>query len=103
MIEPSYLRATRTAYDTVAAYAEWVSNDLTAKPLDRALHGAFAEPVHADGTGPVADLGCGPGRLTAHLHSLGLSLLGVDLSPSMVALARRTYPDLPAGPKPAKP
>ncbi|MFZ0120625.1 MAG: class I SAM-dependent methyltransferase [Pseudonocardiaceae bacterium] len=59
--------------------------------------------MHADGTGPVADLGCGPGRLTAHLHSLGLSLLGVDLSPSMVALARRTYPDLPAGPKPAKP
>jgi hypothetical protein len=76
MIEPSYLRATRAAYDAVAAYAEWVSNDLTAKPLDRALLGVFAELGHGAGAGPVADLGCGPGRLTAHLHSLGLSAFG---------------------------
>ena len=67
MIEPSYLRATRAAYDAVAAYAEWVSNDLGAKPLGRALLGVFAELGHAAGAGPVADLGCGPGRLTAHL------------------------------------
>lgn len=33
MIEPSYLRATRAAYDAVAAaYADWVSNDLAASP-----------------------------------------------------------------------
>lgn len=50
MIEPSYLRATRAGYDAVAAeYADWVRDDLTAKPLDRALLGVFAELVHADG------------------------------------------------------
>lgn len=95
MIEPSYVRATRAGYDAVAAdYAEWVSDDLSAKPLDRALLAAFAELVRTDGPGPVGDLGCGPGRITAHLRSLGLNAFGVDLSPAMIAVARRTYPDL---------
>jgi SAM-dependent methyltransferase len=42
----------------------------------------------------VADVGCGPGRVTAHLASLGLDVFGVDLSPAMVAVARRAHPDL---------
>ena len=46
MTEPPDLRATRAAYDTVATdYAEILSNELAAKPLDRALLGAFAELV----------------------------------------------------------
>src|ERR1035438_1430544 len=95
MTEPPDLRATRAAYDTVAAdYAEILSNELSAKPLDRALLGAFAELVAAAGAGPVADLGCGPGRVTAHLDSLGLAAFGVDLSPAMVAVARRAHPGL---------
>jgi SAM-dependent methyltransferase len=94
MIEPSHLRATRAGYDAVAAdYAEWVNDDFATKPLDRALLAAFAELVHANGAGPVGDLGCGSGRMTAHLRSLGLSVVSVDLSPAMVAVARRTYPD----------
>jgi SAM-dependent methyltransferase len=93
--ESSYLRATRVAYDTVAVdYAELLSTELAAKPLDRALVAAFAELVQAAGVGPVADLGCGPGRVTAHLHSLGLTAFGVDLSPAMVAVARRAHPGL---------
>ena len=55
---------------------------------------AFAELVQAGGAGPVADIGCGPGRLTAHLHSLGLTAFGLDLSPEMVAVARRAHPGL---------
>lgn len=46
------------------------------------------------GGGPVAELGCGPGRVTAHLRDLGLDVFGVDLSPVMIDLARQTYPDL---------
>jgi len=90
------LHATRTSYDTVAAdYASLLADELAAKPLDRAMLGAFAEHVRAEGGGgPVADLGCGPGRVTAHLRDLGLSAFGVDLSPRMVAEARRRYPDL---------
>jgi SAM-dependent methyltransferase len=95
MTEPSYLRATRAAYDTVAVdYAELLGTELAAKPLDRALLAAFAELVQAAGDGLVADLGCGPGRVTAHLHSLGLNTFGVDLSPAMVAEASRRYPHL---------
>lgn len=95
MTEPSYLRATRAAYDTVAVdYAERFSGELAAEPLDRALLAAFAELVRAAGAGPVADIGCGPGHVTAHLHSLGLTALGVDLSPAMVALARQAHPGL---------
>jgi SAM-dependent methyltransferase len=93
--EPSYLRATRVAYDTVAVdYAELLRNGLAAKPLDRALLAAFAELVRAADVGPVADLGCGPGRVTAHLHSLGLAAFGVDLSPAMIAVARQSHPGL---------
>jgi SAM-dependent methyltransferase len=95
MAEPSYLRTTRAAYDSVAVdYAERFSTELAAKPLDRALLAGFAELVQTAGVGPVADLGCGPGRVTAHLHSLGLNVFGVDLSTAMVAVARRLHPEL---------
>jgi SAM-dependent methyltransferase len=55
---------------------------------------AFAELVQAAGGGPVADLGCGPGRVTAHLDGPGVAAFGVDLSPGMVDVARQTYPGL---------
>ncbi len=38
--------------------------------------------------GPVIDLGCGPGRLVASLESRRVTALGVDSSPSAIALAR---------------
>jgi SAM-dependent methyltransferase len=83
------LDATRRSYDAVAeTYAELFGGELAGKPLDRALLAAFAETV----SGPVADLGCGPGHVTAHLRGLGCEAFGVDLSPEMVAVARRTYP-----------
>lgn len=42
----------------------------------------------------MADLGCGPGRTTARLAALGLPVFGVDLSESMLAIARRENPEL---------
>jgi SAM-dependent methyltransferase len=75
-------------------YADWIGDELAAKPLDRAVLAGFAELVQAAGVGPVADVGCGPGRVTAHLHGLGLSVFGVDLSPQMVAVARQAHPGL---------
>jgi SAM-dependent methyltransferase len=93
--EASYLNTTRTAYDAVAVrYAELFGDHLADLPLDRALIAAFAELVRAADAGPVADLGCGPGRVTAHLRSLGLTAFGVDLSPVMIDLAREAHPDL---------
>ncbi|MBQ0855287.1 class I SAM-dependent methyltransferase [Streptomyces sp. BH-SS-21] len=95
MIEPDFLHTTRAAYDTWAArYAELFANGLEDFPLDRAMLGAFAAFVRADGGGPVADLGCGPGHVTSLLDSLGLDVSGIDLSPEMIAIARAARPDL---------
>lgn len=80
-----------TPYDSVAPlYAELFSDMLDTRPLERAMLSAFAELV----TGPVADLGCGPGHLTAHLRTLGLDVSGLDLSPAMITLAREAHPEL---------
>ncbi|MGN9846219.1 class I SAM-dependent methyltransferase [Nonomuraea sp. H19] len=55
---------------------------------------AFAEFVRAGGAGRVAELGCGTGRVAAHLRDLELDVLGVDLSPVMIDLDRQAHPDL---------
>ncbi|MEU8619565.1 class I SAM-dependent methyltransferase [Streptomyces sp. NPDC048623] len=79
--EESWLTDTRTSYDTVAAdYAELTRDLLDRTPYERALLALFAHSVRTSGGGPVADLGCGPGRITAHLRDLGLDALGIDLS-----------------------
>ncbi|WP_210594164.1 class I SAM-dependent methyltransferase [Streptomyces sp. GESEQ-35] len=93
MTELSYLAAVRESYDTVAAdYAELVKDPGELDALSRAMLGAFAELVRDGGRGPVADVGCGPGKVTAYLAGLGVPVFGVDLSPRMVELAREAYP-----------
>ncbi|MFF0772746.1 class I SAM-dependent methyltransferase [Nonomuraea wenchangensis] len=96
MIErPSYLTATANAYDAVAAlYAGLFQNALDDQPLDRASLEVFAEVVRTSAGGPVAELGCGPGYVTAYLRKLGLDAFGLDLSPVMIDLAREAYPEL---------
>ncbi|QFR01130.1 class I SAM-dependent methyltransferase [Streptomyces phaeolivaceus] len=90
-----HLRTTRESYDTVAAdYAALLKDELANSPFERAMLGVFAERVLAAGGGRVADLGCGPGRVTGHLASLGLDICGVDLSPEMIAVARWAHPRL---------
>ena len=95
MTEPLHETETRTAYDTVAVdYARLLEGELARSPLDRALLGHFAELVDLGGGGPVVDAGCGPGRITGHLATLGLDATGIDLSPGMVAEAQRRHPDI---------
>jgi SAM-dependent methyltransferase len=87
--------AARDSYDAIAAeHADVVSEGLEDQPLDRALLAVFAELVRAGGNGLVADVGCGAGRVTTLLSGLGLDAFGIDLSPGMVALARRSHPQL---------
>ena len=89
------LAAIRESYDTVAAdYADLLRGNLAEQPYDRAVLGLFAELLAGAGGGPVADVGCGPGRITAHLAGLGLEAFGMDLSPAMIAIARRDHPAL---------
>jgi ubiquinone/menaquinone biosynthesis C-methylase UbiE len=95
MVDSAFVAATRDSYDALAAeHADVVASGLDDRPLDRALLGAFAELVRAGGNDLVADVGCGPGRVTILLSKLGLDAFGIDLSPGMLEVARRTYPQL---------
>ncbi|MEV4414754.1 class I SAM-dependent methyltransferase [Catellatospora sp. NPDC049609] len=95
MIAEGWLADARTSYDTVAVgYSEQTRDALAGEPYLRAALALFAELVHAAGGGPVADVGCGPGHVTAHLHALGVEVFGIDLSPAMVELARREHAEL---------
>lgn len=91
-----FLGATRASYDAIApayteAFPDWPANGA---PLDRSLVSTFAELARDNAPAPVADLGSGPGHGTARLHTLGLPVFGVDISPRMVELARRAHPEL---------
>ncbi|MEV0560906.1 class I SAM-dependent methyltransferase [Dactylosporangium sp. NPDC050588] len=87
------MRDTRASYDTVAvSYGEMLKDALDGQPVVRHVLAMFAELVLNAGGGPVVDVGCGTGRVTAHLRTLGLDAQGVDLSPGMVEVARRDHP-----------
>ncbi|CAL9309105.1 class I SAM-dependent methyltransferase [Streptomyces olindensis] len=93
MSEPAHLAAVRESYDAVAVdYARRVKEPVELDPVSRAMLGAFADLVRS--RGPVADLGCGPGKVTAHLAALGVPVFGVDVSSRMIELARAAYPEL---------
>ncbi|GAA0897031.1 class I SAM-dependent methyltransferase [Virgisporangium ochraceum] len=95
MTTADFLGTTRSSYDTVAAeYAALLGDELDVKVLDRAVLTAFAELVAAEGGGRVADVGTGPGRISAYLAGRGVDVFGVDLSPGMVEVARDLHPHL---------
>ncbi|MCH9038335.1 MAG: class I SAM-dependent methyltransferase, partial [Chloroflexi bacterium] len=45
-------------------------------------------------TGRVLELACGTGRITIPLAQAGINVVGVDLSPSMLAIARKKVAEL---------
>jgi len=80
-------------YDRIAdLYAQHVAGELAGKPADRAALDAFA--ARWAGRGPVADVGCGPGHVTAYLAARGVEVVGIDLSSGMLEVARRLHPGL---------
>lgn len=56
----------------------------------RSADTVFDEAIVALCEGPTIDLGCGPGRLVAHLIERGVPALGVDVSATAIDLARRS-------------
>jgi len=82
----------QAAYDAVAgAYDRQLSDELDAKPLDRALLTGVVELV---GAGTIADVGCGPGHVTRFLAQRHPDVVGIDLSPGMIAVAREQASEL---------
>nr|WSX76205.1 class I SAM-dependent methyltransferase [Streptomyces sp. NBC_00899] len=95
MDRPADLDVVRDSYDRVADnYVDMVLTtgigDIRRHPWLKASIDAFADTV--GGLGPVLDVGCGPGTVTAYLDERGLDVSGVDLSPRMIENARRLYP-----------
>jgi SAM-dependent methyltransferase len=78
-------------YDRVAEpYGAQFFDELARKPFDRDLLDRFA--ARLSGRGRVCDVGCGPGHVGRYLAERGVDVFGLDLSPAMVALARRLNP-----------
>ncbi|KOG86624.1 SAM-dependent methyltransferase [Streptomyces varsoviensis] len=65
--------------------------DIRRHPWLKASIDVFADAVR--GLGPVLDVGCGPGTVTAYLAERGIDVSGVDLSPRMIENARRLHPE----------
>jgi SAM-dependent methyltransferase len=90
---PAHHEAARRTYDAVAEdYAAKFGDELAYKPLDRALLGVVVEEAGAGGS--IADVGCGPGHVSGWLAARGATTVGIDLSPQMIAVARREHPGL---------
>ncbi|MCA9866191.1 MAG: methyltransferase domain-containing protein [Anaerolineales bacterium] len=86
--------ATADSYDRIAAdYVRHIYHELEGKPFDRATLDSFAARLRGRGT--VCDMGCGPGHVARYLAGRGLEVVGVDLSPGMMAQAAVLNPDIP--------
>lgn len=81
----------RSTYNRVAEeYAEQFRDELARKPFDRKMLDWLGEKI--EGSGVICDMGCGPGQVARYLHDRGTPVCGVDLSPAMIAEARRLHP-----------
>jgi SAM-dependent methyltransferase len=86
---PAFQRFQRAAWDRAAESYHRVWRPMTSQFSDPLLDAAEI------GTGQhVLDLACGPGYVAAAAAARGASVVGVDLSPGMVALAGTMHPGI---------
>ena len=58
-------------------------------------HGPGAELLEAEAGARALDLGCGKGGNAAHLASLGVRAIGIDVSPAQLHAARERWGQMP--------
>ncbi|MCF6386195.1 class I SAM-dependent methyltransferase [Mycobacterium sp. MBM] len=93
MADTPFLDRTRDGYDrTAGGYVAAFQHHLDDKPLDHAMLRAFTDMVPPNQR--VIDIGCGTGAATAILRDSGAQVSGIDLSPNMIAEARRLHPGI---------
>lgn len=82
---------TRDAYERYsAAYIASFPSVAATDPQDRDLIQAWAMAQ----SGPLLDVGCGPGHWTGWLHGQGLDIAGIDPVPAFIEQARSNHPDV---------
>lgn len=85
--------ASAGAGDPFAASAPFYDLDLLGYDEDVDLYRMLAEQAE----GPVLELGCGTGRVAASLAEAGFEVVGVDVSPAMLEVARERAEHVPPG------
>ena len=89
------LATVRSTYDLVAeSYASLLPDAGFEAPVDRGMIDAFVTHVTEGSARSVVDAGCGSGRMTRLLASLGVDVSGIDVSGGMIDVARRSIPEL---------
>ena len=78
--------------DYARRYAERFA-ELAASGADVHGEAAFLDALLAPGA-RVLDAGCGTGRVAARLADLGHAVVGADVDPAMIAVAREQRPEL---------
>lgn len=80
--------------DVTSGYARWASTyDLGANPLIFAEEPVVRSMIDALPAGRALDAACGTGRHAKYLASRGWNVVGVDLTPEMLACAREAMPE----------
>ena len=83
------------AYDAVAErYTALYADQISADATERWVIDHFGQLCRDAGNEMVVDLGCGPGRIAAHLAQAGNRVMGVDVSAEMIRIARSRSPQL---------
>jgi predicted TPR repeat methyltransferase len=83
------------AYDAVAErYTALYANQISADATERWVIDQFGQLCRDTGNEMIVDLGCGPGRIAAHLADAGNRVMGVDVSAEMIRIARSRSPQV---------
>lgn len=85
-----------TEYDAAHGYALWSdSYDAPGNPMTAIEHPSMVQRMqqHFDPGAAALDAGCGTGRLTAEMVSIGYETIGVDVTAEMLAVAEQLVPD----------
>lgn len=84
--ELDYREITRRSYDATAS--SYQDNTLKIEPEVKMAD--FLSHLTPGAT--ILDLGCGPGRDAAYFVSKNYRVIGIDISPQMIALAKKSVP-----------
>lgn len=83
----------QNTYDILAEdYNEHFKDEHNKKPKDQEVLSRFVELVR--GKNNIWDIGCGSGHTTKYLFDLGVKISGLDLSASMIEIAKNQYQNI---------
>jgi ubiquinone/menaquinone biosynthesis C-methylase UbiE len=85
---------TISAYNkTAIKYHELFKDEMNNKRYDQAILDEFSEMIHKKGL--ICDAGCGPsGQIGKYLQDKGHEIIGIDISPKCVKIARNHHPEI---------